>query len=320
MKKKIIRILSIVLPLLLGVFLIIYTYNRFTPQQLEDLNQAFKKADYKYIYLSLIIAFTGYVSRAYRWKYTLQHMGYTSPFYNNFFAVSIAYFMNLTIPRSGEVARAVTLKRYSNVPFDKALGTIISERVIDLFILIFCIAGTVALQFTTLKDYLLEQIPFEKLLMYGVISGIMFIGAVLMFMYSRMKWIQKLKIKISGLKEGVLSVFKMPNKWPFLLHSVYIWVTYVLMFYISIFALPETAQLGFGTVAAAFVIGSLAITFSNGGFAVYPFVIAKILSLYAVPEATGTAFGWIVWTSQIILILFLGIFSFLLLPILNRKK
>lgn len=308
------------LPLLLGVFLIIYYYGKFTPQQIADLKGYFKKADYTYIYISLFIAFTGYVSRAYRWRYTLEHLGYHSSFSNNFFAVCIAYFMNLTIPRSGEVTRALILKKYSDVPFDKGFGTIISERVVDLIILLFCISGTVILQFSTLKSYLLEHIPFEKLLFFSLIGGIFFIGAILLFMYSRLNFIKKLRIKVHGLKEGVLSVFKMRNKWPFLLHSLYIWISYVLMFYITIYALPETADLSFGVVATSFVIGSLAITFSNGGFAVYPIVLASIMALYNVPEEAGNAFGWIVWTSQIMLILFLGAISFLLLPLHNRQK
>lgn len=320
MNKKLSKIISIVLPLLLGVFLIIYYYGKFTPEQISELKGYFRKADYKYIYLSLIIALTGYISRAYRWKYTLEHLGYDSPFSNNFFAVCIAYFMNLTIPRSGEVSRALVLKKYSNVPFDKGFGTIISERVIDLFLLLLCIGATLIMQFGTLKNYLLEKIPFEQLLFYGLIAGIFFIGAILLFMYSRMKWIQKLKIKASGLKEGVFSVMKMKGKLPFLLHSLYIWLTYILMFYVAIYALPETAGLSFGVVATSFVIGSLAITFSNGGFAVYPVVIASILGLYNIPLAAGNAFGWIVWSSQIILIIILGGASFLLLPLLNRKK
>ena len=120
--------------------------------------------------------------------------------------------------------------------------------------------------------------------------------------------------------QGVTSVFTMPNKWPFLLHSVYIWVSYVLMFYVTIFALPETADVSFGVVAAAFVTGSLAITFTNSGFGVYPVVLATILSLYNVPLEAGTAFGWIVWASQMAVIICLGGLSFLLLPLLHKNK
>ena len=320
MKKKITRILSILLPLALGVFLIIYSYNQFTPQQLETIKGYFKNADYTFVLIAMLIGVSGFVARAYRWKYTLAYMGYTASFPVKFSAVCITYLMNITIPRSGEVSRALVLKRYSDVPFDKAFGTIISERVVDLVLLIFCIFGTVALQFSTLKEYLSENIPYQKLIFYGLIAGILFISAILFYMYSRAKWLKKLKIKISGLTEGVLSVVKMRDKWPFLLLSVYIWFSYVLMFYIAIFALPETSHLSFGVVAVAFVIGSLAITFSNGGFGVFPVAIAKVLALYAVPEEAGTALGWIIWASQTGLVIILGSFSFLLLPLLYRKK
>ena len=49
-------------------------------------------------------------------------------------AVCVSYFMNLTIPRSGEVTRAALLKKYENVPFDKGFGTIVAERIVDLIL------------------------------------------------------------------------------------------------------------------------------------------------------------------------------------------
>lgn len=320
MKNKITRILSIALPLLLGVFLIIYAYGQFSEHELSEIKRSFKTARYLYVGLALFVGLTGYVARAYRWKYTLAHMGYTAPFPLKFSAVCITYLMNITIPRSGEVSRALVLKRYSDVPFDKGFGTIISERVIDLFLLIFCLGATIALQFSSLKEYLSENVPYQKLLFYGVIALILFTASVLFYMYSRASWLQKLKIKVAGLLEGALSVFKMPNKWPFLILSVYIWFTYIIMFYITIFALPETSHLSFNVVMLAFVVGSIAITFSNGGFGVFPFAVAKLLETYGISYASGTAFGWIMWTSQTALVIILGGISFLMLPLLYKKK
>ena len=155
LNKKISRILSIILPLLLGVFLIIYYYDQFTPAQLEPKLKAILKMPITLIFtFRFLLRLTGHIARAYRWKYTLDHIGYQSPFRKKFIAVCIAYLMNITVPRSGEVSRALVLKKYSGVPFDKGLGTIISERVVDLFLLLFCVAGTIILQFNTLKDYL----------------------------------------------------------------------------------------------------------------------------------------------------------------------
>lgn len=304
----------------MGVFLIIYTYNSFTPQQLEKMKSYFREADYTYIVIALLFGFIGHASRAYRWKFMLEHMGYNSPFKNNFMAVWIAYFMNMTIPRSGEVSRALVLKKYEDIPFDKAFGSIIAERVVDFIILLLFIATAIFLQFDVLKTFLLKTIPVEKLILYGVVAFVVSLAAILLFIYSKSRWILLIKGKVSGLTEGVMSVWKMDKKWPFLFHTAVIWISYVLTFYIAIFALKETRDISFGVAVTAFVIGSLAITFSNGGFGVFPVVIAGILALYEIPKEAGIAFGWILWTSQTVMIIVLGGLSFLLLPILNRKK
>lgn len=298
----------------------IYAYNSFTPEQLEEMKSYFKNADYTYIYIALIFGFISHAARAYRWKFMLEHMGYHSPFKNNFMAVWIAYFMNMTIPRSGEVSRALVLKKYEDIPFDKAFGSIIAERVVDFIILLLFIATAVLLQFEVLKTFLLNTIPVEKLLIYGIVAFVIFLSAILLFIYSKSKWILMIKGKISGLTEGVLSVWRMEKKWSFLFYTAIIWIGYVLTFYTAIFALKETSDISFGVVVTAFVIGSLAISFSNGGFGVFPVLIAGILALYGVPKEAGTAFGWIIWTSQTVQIIILGGLSFLLLPILNRKK
>jgi len=272
-----------------------------------------------YVCISLFIGLTGFWARAYRWKYSLAHVGYDVPFGVKFGSVCITYIMNMLIPRSGEVSRAVAINKYSGVSFDKAFGTIIAERIIDLVLLVVVVGLTAVLQFDEMRNYL-SAIPFEKLLFYGIIAMVLFLGSLLFFLYSKMELVRKIKIRISGLVEGSLSVFKMPNKWPFLLLSLYIWFSYVLMFWVTIYALPETSGLDFGTVFTAFVIGSIVITFTNGGWGFFPIAIAEILHVYGVPESAGNAFGWIVWTSQTAQILVLGGLSFLLLPIVYRKK
>jgi uncharacterized protein (TIRG00374 family) len=312
--------LSIVLPLLLGFVLIVYQYNQFTPQQFQEMKGYFVSANYYYISLSLFVALFGFLSRAYRWKFALEHMGYHTKFHNNLLAVCIAYFLNLTIPRSGEISRAVILKKYENVPFAKGFGTIVAERIVDLAIFLLFVLLSLVFQFRILKNFILETIPLEKLIWLAIIGFVGFVGFIIIWIYSRWKLIAKLKAKIAGLTEGFMSVFLMDKKWPYLFHSFFIWFTYILMFYITIFALPETSNIGIGAVMIAFIFGSLSIGFTNSGFGVYPYLIAKIFLLYGVTLTVGTAFGWLVWISQTLLIMLLGLVSLILLPILNRNK
>ncbi|MEW5677499.1 lysylphosphatidylglycerol synthase transmembrane domain-containing protein [Flavobacterium enshiense] len=320
MNEKVKKILSITLPLLLGVFLVFYTYNKFTPEQLEEMKGYFKNADYRYIVISSVFSIVSLAARGYRWRYSLEHMGYLSDFKTNVSAVNIGYLMNYTVPRSGEISRALVLKKYKDIPFDKSFGTIIAERVIDLFLLIGFIVTALLLQFDQLQTFFTSKIPVEKLIYLGIFGGIGCITAVLLFIYSKWKPILFIKEKIAGLIEGLLSTFKMPNRVPFMVYTAVIWISYVLTFYSAIFALPETSEIGFGTIVTAFVVGSLAVTFTNGGFGAFPLMIAQILFLYGIPETAGTAFGWILWTSQTALVVLLGGLSFLLLPILHRKK
>ncbi|MGC4041246.1 MAG: lysylphosphatidylglycerol synthase transmembrane domain-containing protein [Flavobacterium sp.] len=320
MKKQIGKWLTIVLPLLLGVFLIYYQYNQYTPEQIDVMKGCFRNADYFYIYLSLFIALFGFISRAYRWKYSIEHLGYHSHFHNNLFAVCVAYFMNLTIPRSGEFSRALILKKYEGIPFDKAFGTIVAERVVDFLIFLLFVFVSFLMQFKVLKDYILQNIPFERLVVLAGIGIFGFICFILIWKYSQWKMVLMIKGKLSGLKEGIMSIVHMKNKGWFLFHSFFIWFTYLLMFYVTVFALKETSDISFGATIIAFVMGSLAIGFTNSGFGVYPFLIAKILFLYSIPETVGSAFGWIVWISQTALMIVLGGLAFLLLPLFNRKK
>ncbi len=320
MKKIVSKWLSILLPILLGIYLIIYKYNEFTPAQITEMKGYFRNADYFYIYLSLFIALFGFLSRAYRWKFSLEHLGYQTKFHNNLMAVCVAYFMNLTIPKSGEVTRAIILKKYEDIPFDKGFGTIVAERVVDLLIFFLFVVVSFFLQFNVLKDYIVAKIPIEKLILIALIGVVLFVIFTLVWLYSNWKIVLSLKDKFSGLVEGMTSILKMKNKWPFLFHSFFIWFTYLLMFYVTIFALKETSNIGMGAVIIGFVFGSLAIGFTNGGFGAYPLLVAEIFMLYGIPDTAGTAFGWLVWTSQTVLMIFLGGLSFLLLPILNRNK
>ncbi len=320
MKRRISKWLSIILPLLLGLFLIVYKYNEFTPEQLAEMKAHFRNADYLYIGISLFIALFGFLSRAYRWKYSLEYLGYKTAFKNNLMSVCISYFINLTIPRSGEITRAVIINKYEGVPFDKAFGTIVAERVVDFAIFLLFVLASLMFQFDVLREFISKNIPIDDLLMFLAIAIVAFIGFVLLWIYSRWKFIIVLKEKVAGLMEGMLSIWRMPNKLPFLYHSFFIWFTYFLMFYVTIFALPETSNIEIPAVITAFVFGSLAIGFTNSGFGAYPLLVAEIFLLYGVPDTAGTAFGWLVWISQTLLIILLGVLSFVMLPILNRKK
>lgn len=320
MKTPIRKFLSLIIPLLIGIGIIYYQFTTLTPNELEKIKISFLKADYFYVFLSLFVALFGYWSRAYRWKFALQHLGYQTKFRNDLMTVCVSYLVNLTIPRSGEISRAALLKKYENVPFDKAFGTVVAERIVDMLIFLLFVAVGFISQYDKIYSFLLEKnVKFETLIWVSIAGFIVFIIFILVWIYAEWKIILKLKQKLAGLIEGMQSILKMKDKWNYIFHSFFIWFSYLIMFYVTIFALPETTNISFDVVVMGFIFGTLAVGFTNGGLGAYPLAIAMIFSLYGISNDISVAFGWLIWTSQTLLTIFLGLLSYLLLPMLNKK-
>ena len=321
MKKSIKKILKIVLPLTLGVFLIWFSINNATPLERRELLENIQNANPFFILLSMFFGFLSHLSRAYRWKFLLQPMGYRPKLLNSFMAVMVAYLANYGIPRSGEVLRGVTISSYEKVPFEKAFGTIISERIADFIMLLLVVGIALILQTDDLLAYFHEN-HINPLLTLAIFLILLAFGVFILIQIKKSEHGILLKIKTfaKGLLEGMRSIFKMKHKASFLFHTLFIWIMYILMFYVLFFTIPETQHLSFGVVMVAFVVGSFAISATNGGIGVYPLAIGASLLLFGVSKQNGEALGWITWGTQTLLILILGGLSFIFLPIYNRKK
>ena len=321
MNHRIVKILKIVLPLALGVFLIWYSISSASPEERQQTWQAISQADLRWVILSVIMGIVSHMSRAYRWKFLLNPLGYSIKLSNGFMAVMAGYLANLGIPRSGEVLRGGIVATYEEIPFKKAFGTIISERVIDLIMLSLIIIITIILQSQHMFSYFGDKIsdPFISL---GILILLLFFGVLGLKILRRSnnKFIIKIRDFGEGILEGVKSIYFMKKKGVFVFHTVLIWVLYVLMFYVIKYAVPETTNLSIGPILVTFVAGSLAMSLTNGGIGAFPLAIAYALLLFDIDESAGKAFGWILWGSQTVINTIIGTLSFLLLPLLNRSK
>ena len=111
----------------------------------------------------------------------------------------------------------------------------------------------------------------------------------------------------------------MKKKWPFILHTLFIWIMYILMFWVTTPAI-HGLNVPFGGILVGFIAGGLSIAATNGGIGLYPLAVMGAFSLFGVPEALGKEFGWVMWTTQTAMIIFFGGIAFLLLPIYNKQK
>ena len=322
MKANILKTLKTALPLLLGAFLIWLSLSKLTESELNKIQNSFYNANYWWVGFSLLIGILSHLSRAYRWKFMLKPLGYQPKFHNSAMAVFIAYLVNMGIPRAGEISRAATIQQYEGVPFEKAFGTIVAERLADMIVYLFLIALAFVAQYELIRDLLITKIPKNPILLIVILASVI-TGGYLFFRAiknSQNSFFKKIRSFSKGLYEGIQSILTMEKKVAFIGHTLFIWLAYVLMLYVVIFALPETKDIGLGAVLICFVMGTFAFATTNGGIGSYPYVIQQTLLLYFIPDAVGASFGWIMWTSQTLLIIVLGGLSFLLLPILNKSR
>ncbi len=318
--------LKVGLPLAFGIYLTWYFFDQMSEAAMNSFKKALREADYLIVSISLVLGVISYWSRAERWKYTLEPMGFKSNAWNRYHSLMIGYIVNLTIPRAGEASRALMLQRSDNIPFTKSFGTIITERIVDVFILGVITLITIALaqdDFWQLHNAILVQFGVEKngsssnyLLPIGIGFFVIIVGILLLIKSVRLKIFQFAK----SLIEGLFSIFKLQHPWYYIGHSLLIWGCYIVMFALPYFALEETKNVPFEGIMVAFIAGSLGISLTNGGIGMYPLLVGFVTAYYLGDEnpdkslAVANALGMLIWASQAVIMVVMGLISLYFLP------
>ncbi len=320
MNRNLVRILKLTLPIALGVFLVWYSYVITSDEDRKQILRYIREADFFWVGISIFIGMLSHVSRAIRWNYLLEPLGYKPKIRNNVLIILMAYLTNLGIPRSGEILRATALATYEDVPFEKGFGTIVTERIVDLLMLMLIMLIALLSHTEIILGFLQDKgISLSGTLIIAVV-GVFGLGLLLMVLRrSNSKLALKVKGFVKGLLDGLLSVFRMKRKLSFILHTIFIWGAYVAMFWAIKYTVTETASLGLSELLVAFIAGAFAITTTNGGIGLYPIAVSKSLEIFGVNPVSGDAFGWIMWISQTLMVVVFGAISFLILPLWNRK-
>lgn len=310
-------IFKIVIPLLIGLFLVWYSFTQISFSQLFEFA---KNARYEYIVLGVVFGILSHTSRAYRWLYMAEPLGFRPRLANSFMAVYAAYLINFTIPRAGEVARASILANYEGVPFEKGFGTIVAERVADTIMLLLIIGMALFLQFDVIFEFFAQRFKLTTLVL--IFIGILAFGVVSIIVLKRGTHPVLVRVRnfVKGIVEGALSIFRMKRKWSFIGHTLFIWLMYVLMFYVTTLSIEPLGLIPFEALLIAFIMASFSIAATNGGIGSFPEAVVIAFTLFQLPEDPSRAFGWIMWASQTLMIIVLGGISLIYLPIYNRKR
>lgn len=288
-----------------------------------------KQADYRWVLLSVVLGYTALMSRGYRWLILLEPMGYKPKLWNSINSVATLYVVNMAVPRAGELARCTSLNQVEDIPVDKLFGTVILERVID-FIMLFSI---IVFTFLMYVDELLEFffIAFDggetetepsnlKFYLLGAVAVL-----VILFFIFRKPIINHPKFEVvrnfwKGMKEGLATITTMKRKRAFILHTLYIWLTYYLMVYVVFFAIPETSHLTWSDGFFIMVAASLGIVVPvPGGIGAYHYLVMLAMGILGITNEEGLTFATIVHSSQTLMLLIAGALAFLFLNLERRK-
>ena len=310
--------LKIFLPISIGLFCIYYSFKDIN---FLDFKELFIGIDYMWILFGLVLGALSHISRSYRWKFLVDPLGYKLGIKNSILSVFAAYLINYTIPRAGDVARASIISNYEKIPFEKLIGTIIAERIVDMICISVLILISLLYEFERISEKimtLLTSVNFGNLLIFLItVFLIIFLAFRIL---KRFKFHKKFSNFLTGLKSGLTVIMRMEQKFAFISHSIFIWLMYVFMFYVTSFAFSDLHGTNFFHLLISFTLAALSIMFSNGGIGIYPLAVEESLYWYGIEAVNGLAFGWVMWLSQTIMVIIFGGLSLFILPFINTSK
>jgi len=334
MKTNKSQIIQYTLFLLVGVVL---CWLFFKNINVSELIADIKGRDLSWFYAVILVTVLVYVIRCLRWKMLIEANNHHVSFFNLYAALSIGYFVNLVIPRLGEITRCLSVKKQHKIPFTELIGTVIIERAVDILSLIIFLLLTLLLQFNMIIEFVNQNIlvPF-----YATLSGkfsaqkivyiciaILLIG---LFFFFFLKFRKKIKEKtplilqqfIEGLKHGLSSIANLKQKKLFLFYTALIWFGYYLMTYFWFYVFDDHTFLSWGLCLSIVAIGTIgrSVPIQGGGMGAYHFLVTGVVVLYGGSETFGKSLATLIHAGQTLFTFFMGMIGFILFYLNYWKK
>lgn len=324
MRRGIIQTLKFIAFLAVGIVLL---WLAFRDINFNRLAADLKEANYSWLLLSVLFGFFAYVSRARRWVLLINPLGFKPSLRNAFYALMTGYLANLALPRIGEITRCVALGKKGKIPVEQLIGTVVIERTIDFFSLLFIM---IILIFTSsdqiglfLKESILVPIQEKVFLIFGVtwilwliLFALLITVLVLMIIYKKnlrkISFFSKMFTLARGIINGLKTITNLEKKWEFIFHTVFIWINYALMTWVVVFSIESTSHITFGASIFLLVIGGLAMSAPvQSGLGAFHYIISRgLLFVMGIPIEDGLVYALLTHESQLIFVAIIGTISF----------
>ena len=330
MDKKVTNILRYALWIAVAALLL---YFSFRGVNWKDFGAALRGCRWGYVVLSMALGAAAYWLRALRWRMQLLPLDASTSTVTTWNACNICTITNYVLPRVGEIARCGYAVRHSArdgegrrfVTFDKALGTVVADRLWDGLSLLAVTVLVLGVMWNRVGGFFSETL-FPGLAGKVHLWWILVLGAAavagLLFLCSKLRdrggfW-GRIWGWIRGAYDGLVSCLHMRHGWLFILYTVLIWGLYWLMSACILWALqgidpasvsPELAA-SLAKVEGLGMADALLLMFAGavsslipvpGGFGAFHGAVALTLSgVYGIPFAAGLIFATLSHESQVI--------------------
>ncbi len=328
MKHTFIKFIKTFLPLAFGLLIFWFIFRKFDFREIVSILK--QDVNFWFIFLSLPFGLAGNIFRAYRWELLIRPLGYKPKMSNLIYAVLGNYGVNLVFPRLGEVWRCTMITRYEKIPFTKVFGTLITDRLADVFAVALIVIPAFIMNVPYFESFFVQHPEsfdaFNNILTsiwtYTTIVVIGLLIGLFLVVFKHHPWVKKSKQMILGVWEGIRSIFSMKEKGLFLFYTVLIWLGYFLYFYICFYAFPFTKDLGWNCGLIAFGMSSIAVAVPvQGAIGPWHAMVIAVLMGFGITSIDAAAFAFCVHTiQQLIFTTGFGLFGVLALPIVNKGK
>lgn len=326
LKRIIYEILKVVLPILLAAAILWWMYRGFEWEQVKVALQT--EMSWTWMWLSLPFGILAQVFRALRWRQSLEPIGENPRCHTSICAIFLSYASSLVVPRIGEILRCGVLSRWDGVRFSHSVGTVVSERVVDMLLVLLLSFVTIAFQIPVFVRFMARTgMSLHSLLDGFSLAGylvtalcIVLIILTLCLLFRKYNIYTRTRSILSDLMVGLLSVRKVRKPMLFLGYSVGIWAAYYLHFYLTFFCFGFTECLGATAAMVAFIVGSFAVLVPTpNGAGPWHFAVKTALVLYGVGNVEGAVFVLVVHTIQTLLVLVLGLYALGALSLISPR-
>lgn len=326
MKNKVKNIVQTLFFIALGLAFIWWFWEKLGSEERTQIWKSLEQTNYFWFILASIISLASHYVRALRWRLMSETFGYKVSRTNSFFAVMSGYLTNLAVPRLGEIVRCTMLKKSNDIPIEKSLGTIITERVIDMVLFALLLLFTLIIQQDLLLNYIEENLNLDlnnifQLFTIGIVTLIVILA--LFFAFKRKiqqgKAYTKTKELIQGFLEGIKSIFKLKRPFLFILYSVIIWSLWIIGTFTCFQCLKETQILSLLQALVTTVLGAFGPMITPGGIGLQPAIFAEVLETYTISRPIAYVCGWLNWLSSQVGTIVIGLIAFVYFSTKKKK-